>query len=155
MDDHWTNESFTVLKIDMHNAYNLVSRQALLDECSIQFPELLPWASWCYGQHQVLQHVLGTISSEVSVQLGDPLSPMFFCLVLHKIVSAIVSDENCSSLLFHAWYQDDFMWSLVLSMQFHVHSPSSKSMALHWVCLLMLQNINSSVLVISACSNQK
>ena len=32
---------------------------------------------------------------------------MFFCLILHKIVSAIVSDENCSSLLFHAWYQDD------------------------------------------------
>ena len=36
-----------------------------------------------------------------------PLSPMFFCLVLHKIVSAILSDENCSSLLFCAWYQDD------------------------------------------------
>ena len=50
---------------------------------------------------------MGTISSEVGVQQGDPLSPMFFCLVLHKIVSAIVSDENCSSLLFHAWYQDD------------------------------------------------
>ena len=42
----------------------------------------------------------------MGVQQGDPLSPMFFCLVLHKIVSAIVSDENCSSLLFHAWYQD-------------------------------------------------
>ena len=107
MDDHWTDENFTVLKIDMRNAYNLVSRQALLDECSIQFPELLPWASWCYGQHPVLQHVLGTISSEVGVQQGDPLSPMYFCLVLHKIVSAIVSDEKCSSLLFHAWYQDD------------------------------------------------
>ena len=107
MDDHWTDENFTVLKIDMRNAYNLVSRQALLDECSIQLPELFPWASWCYGQHPALQHVLGTISSEVGVQQGDPLSPMFFCLVLHKIVSAIVSDENCSSLLFHAWYQDD------------------------------------------------
>ena len=45
--------------------------------------------------------------SEVGVQQGDPLSPMFVCLVLHKIVSAIASDENCSSLLFHAWYQDD------------------------------------------------
>ena len=29
MDDHWTDENFTVLKIDMRNAYNLVSRQAL------------------------------------------------------------------------------------------------------------------------------
>ena len=91
MDDLWTDKNFTVLKIDMRNAYNLVSRQALLDDCSIQFPELLPWASWCYGQHPVLQHVLGAISSGVGVQQGDPLSPMFFCLVLRKIVSAIVS----------------------------------------------------------------
>ena len=32
---------------------------------------------------------------------------MFFCLVLHKLVSAIAMDEDASRLLFHAWYQDD------------------------------------------------
>eukprot|EP00731_Ephydatia_muelleri_P029906 Em0021g429a len=42
---------------------------------------------------------MGIISSETGVQRGDPLGPMFFCLVLHKLAIAIV----CSSLLFYKW----------------------------------------------------
>ena len=34
---------------------------------------------------------------------------MFFCLVLHKLVTAIATDNECSSLLFHKWYIDDGM----------------------------------------------
>ena len=37
------DEDFAIMKIDMRNAFNLVSRQALLDECSAHSPELLPW----------------------------------------------------------------------------------------------------------------
>eukprot|EP00731_Ephydatia_muelleri_P017009 Em0010g107a len=107
IEEHWEEEDFVVLKIDMCNAFNLVSRQALLDECALHFPDLLPWASWCYGQQPLLQHPLGTVTSEVGVQQGDPLGPMFFCLVLHKLVSAIAMDEDASRLLFHAGYQDD------------------------------------------------
>ena len=54
-----------------------------------------------------MRHHLGTMSSEVGVQQGDPLSPLFFCLVLQVLVSSIASDESCSSLLFKSWYQDD------------------------------------------------
>ena len=50
VEEHWTDEDFTVLMFDMRDGFNLVSRQALLDECATHFPELLPWASWCYGQ---------------------------------------------------------------------------------------------------------
>ena len=107
IEEHWEEEDFVVLKIDMCNAFNLVSRLALLDECALHFPDLLPWASWCYGQQPLLQHPLGTVTSEVGVQQGDPLGPMFFCLVLHKLVSAIAMDEDASRLLFHAWYLDD------------------------------------------------
>ena len=39
-----TTQDFTVLKIDMCNAFNLVSHQALLNDCATCFPELLPWA---------------------------------------------------------------------------------------------------------------
>ena len=42
VEDHWMDEDFAIMKIDMRNAFNLVSRQALLDECSAHFPELLP-----------------------------------------------------------------------------------------------------------------
>ena len=31
---------------------------------------------------------------------------MFFSLVLHKLVSAIATDEDTAKLLFHAWYLD-------------------------------------------------
>ena len=34
IEEHWEEEDFVVLKIDMCNAFNLVSRQALLDECA-------------------------------------------------------------------------------------------------------------------------
>ena len=34
VEDHWMEEDFAVMKVDMRNAFNMVSRQALLDECS-------------------------------------------------------------------------------------------------------------------------
>ena len=79
----------------------------ILEECHAHFPELLPWASWCYAQHPMLFHLMGTISSETGVQQGDPLGPLFFCLVLHKFVATIVSDDEASHLLYHKWYMDD------------------------------------------------
>ena len=51
MDKHWEDDDFAVVKVDMRNAFNLVSRQAILDECALHFPELLPWATWCYAAH--------------------------------------------------------------------------------------------------------
>ncbi|KAL5457675.1 hypothetical protein EMCRGX_G034960 [Ephydatia muelleri] len=84
-----------------------VARQAVLDACDLHFPELLPWSSWCYGQHPALWHPLGTITSEIGVQQGDPLGPLLFCLVLQQVVSTIAEDAVCASLLFHKWYIDD------------------------------------------------
>ena len=36
-----------------------------------------------------------------------PLGPLFFCLVLLKLVATIASDEEASHLLYHKWYMDD------------------------------------------------
>eukprot|EP00731_Ephydatia_muelleri_P034186 Em0050g4a len=93
IESHWNDEDFVVLKIDFQNAFNMVSRQGLLDECLLHFPELMPWASWCYGQHPKLFYSMGTLSSETGVQQGDPLGPLFFCLVLQKLVGTIATDE--------------------------------------------------------------
>ena len=51
IEEHWMKENITVLKVDMKNAFKLVFRQALLSECAKHFPELYPWAHWCYSQH--------------------------------------------------------------------------------------------------------
>ena len=38
IEEHWMDEDFVVLKVDMRNAFNIVSRQAVLDECATFFP---------------------------------------------------------------------------------------------------------------------
>ena len=50
---------------------------------------------------------MGALRSETGVQQGDPLGPLLFCLVLHKVVTAIAADSICSQLSFHSWYMDD------------------------------------------------
>ena len=96
-----------MLKADMRNAFNLVSRQAILDECASLFPELLPWVLWCYGTHSALWHPMGRVSSESGVQQGDPLGPLLFALVLQKIISVVDMDVECIHMLFNAWFLDD------------------------------------------------
>ena len=50
--DYWNDDDFVMCKIDLTNAFNMVSRQAHLEECATHFPELFPWVSWCYGSTQ-------------------------------------------------------------------------------------------------------
>lgn len=107
VEEHRNENDFIMMKIDLRNAFNLVSRQALLNECRAHFSELFQWAAWCYGDHPLLLSAMGTLRSESGVQQGDPLGPLLFCLVLHKVVTAIADDSTCSQLSFHSWYMDD------------------------------------------------
>ena len=107
IEENWLSGDFVVFKVDMSNAFNMVSRQAVMDQCATYFPELLPWVSWCYGSHTSLWHPMGQISSQTGVQQGDPLGPMLFALVLHKLVTSIGADDDCLQLLLEAWYLDD------------------------------------------------
>ena len=91
-----------MLKVDMTNAFNLVSRPAVLDECAQHFPGLLAWISWCYGQHPMLWHSLGSFKSQTGVQQGAPL-----CFLSPKDGNHHLHDEVCAGLLQNAWYLDD------------------------------------------------
>ena len=77
VEEHWYDTEFVVLKVDLKNTFSLVSRQALLIEVKNHFPELLPWACWCYGQHPLLWRTMGHLQSESGVQQGDLLGPLF------------------------------------------------------------------------------
>ena len=98
------NNKFNVVILCYFNNNN---NKAVIDECATFFPELLPWVSWCYGSHTWLWHPMGKISSQSGVQQGDPLGPMLFALVLHKLVTSIDADDDCLHLLLEAWYLDD------------------------------------------------
>ena len=98
---------FECMKVDMKNAFNLVSCQSLLDQCALHFPFLLRWTEWSYSQHPFLWHSMGTLTSEAGVQQGDPLGPFYFALVLHHLILIIAKDDSCQDLLFNAWYLDD------------------------------------------------
>ncbi|KAL5482271.1 hypothetical protein EMCRGX_G022577 [Ephydatia muelleri] len=100
--DHCSDKDIVVLKVDMTNAFNLVSRQAVLDNCAQHFSEFLAWTSWCYSQHPLLWHQLGILTSQVGVQQGDPLGPFLFALVLQRIVNMITLMKNvlmCHTML--------------------------------------------------------
>ena len=81
------------MKVGFENAFNSVRRDEVLlavEEC---IPTLLPFvhSAYCdasslmWGSHQVVE------SSE-SVQQGDPLGPLLFCLVIHKMCAKLKSE---------------------------------------------------------------
>ena len=98
IENSWESGDCAAFKVDLSKAFNRVSRQAVLDECALFFPELLPWVSWCYDSYSILWHPRGTISSQSSVQQGDPLGPVLFALVLRKLASSVEADDGCFDL---------------------------------------------------------
>eukprot|EP00731_Ephydatia_muelleri_P038407 Em0749g1a len=105
------DEDCAVLNVDLKNAFNLVSRQAFLDECAFVYPNLLPWAFWCYRVHPILWHPMGHLSSESGVQQG--------------------ADDERLDQLYQAWYMDDG----VLAVSFKAFLCSIHCLFLFfWVC---------------------
>ena len=41
------------------------------------------------------------------MQQGDPLGPLLFALVPHKLVSSWDADDECADLILQPWYLDD------------------------------------------------
>ena len=64
VEEHGNDNDSVVMKIDFRNAFNLVSRQALLEECREHFYELFQWAAWCYGDHPLLLSGMDALRSK-------------------------------------------------------------------------------------------
>ena len=85
-----------LLKVDLSNAYNTISRQACLSGIAKYCPDLTRWATWClngtskvfYGEH--------IFPCATGVQQGDPLAPLLFSVGLHTIID---SPEDIAGLL--------------------------------------------------------
>ncbi len=93
-----------VLKLDMKNAFNSVSRQAIFAATVKHFPSLSRYVYWCYGKHTHLKYDDYYLLSQLGVQQGDPLGPILFCLALHAIITRA---RDLFPDMIQGWYCDD------------------------------------------------
>lgn len=103
------DQSTVTLQVDVRNAFNSVSRTAILQQVHERVPSLSHWAEFAYGTPSLL-YVDGAdptshpISSSNGVKQGDPLGPLLFALALHPVLEELsVLHEECSLVA----YADD------------------------------------------------
>ena len=93
-------DDFVLVKLNMKNAFNSVSRTHLLSICARRCPEIFRLTQLAYGSHGILLVGNSVISSECGVQQGDPLGPLLFVLAVDDIARSVSSSLNM-------WYLDD------------------------------------------------
>ena len=99
-------EGKLIFVADFENAFNTIDRGRFLREVRHHMPGLARWAEWCYGMPSKLIFDGAVIHSEVGVQQGDPLGPLFFALALQPV---LVQIGNISGLDISFSYLDDLV----------------------------------------------
>ena len=90
----------TLLCNVVKNAFNMLRRDSILEAGAKHFPELLHFTSSTIVSSSALQFGEFTLMSEEGAQQGDPLGPLYFCLVFKELL-----DSMCSELVLG--YLDD------------------------------------------------
>jgi len=89
------------LQLDFENAFNSISRRAVLDAVAKYVPDILLYVAWLYKRATPL-HVgagLEPIPSEDGVQQGDLLGPLLFCLALRDMLAETAGGDDIMLLL--------------------------------------------------------
>ena len=82
---HAASADRVLVKLDFENAFNTVSRTAMLGAVSSRFPHLARWVSWCYRAPPDLKFGAFTLKSAGGVQQGNPLGPLLFASTLQPL----------------------------------------------------------------------
>lgn len=88
------NPDSVTLQLDAKNAFNTLSRNAMLKAVATRAPNLLPYAQWMYTPASQLHmaevpHGSQPLWSQAGVRQGDPCGPLFFSLALQDVLQHV------------------------------------------------------------------
>ena len=95
--------SDTIVQVDLKNAFNNASSDAIFSNIAAEAPHFLPYARLCYANPTPLLLGEMQLESAAGVQQGDPCGPLFFALALHPLLLQL----SRLPLKGQAWYLDD------------------------------------------------
>jgi hypothetical protein len=98
------DRTYAVLQVDVKNAFNSISRDAVLRGCMAKVPSAYNWLRFCYGGPSPL-FCQGRLfcMSQVGVHQGDACGPLGFALGL----DAALDQCQARALHWESWYLDD------------------------------------------------
>ena len=99
------NPNIAILQTDFQSAFNLCSRNAIMEGVAENFPEMLEFVKVTYGRESSLFFGEYELQSQLGVRQGCGLGAILFGLVLHPIISEI--KVKVPDLLLNCWMLDD------------------------------------------------
>ena len=89
---HSVDPSNAILKLDFKNAFNSIRRDKMLEAVQRLAPPLFSFVHSAYSSPPSLFWKDRVLQSAESVQQGEPLGPLLFCLTIHQLCSKLKSE---------------------------------------------------------------
>ena len=113
-----SNPNWIVLKLDVKNVFNSVSRDQIMEQVYLTFPDLYNHVIRIYGKPSSLVFMQCSstviIPSEEGVHQGDPLVPVLFATAIHPVLTKIQKSHFQVRVL--AYLDDAFLLGGVKSV---------------------------------------